>query len=75
MLSSQACINHENSEALIASLVLERFPKEMQDLLSNIMLAPVETVSEQEAMEVEGTTPEVVMEAEGANPEVETVKV
>jgi len=45
VLSSQTCMNRENFEALIASSVFERLPKEMQELLSSIMSGPVETVS------------------------------
>jgi len=43
-------MNHDYFESLIVSLVFEKFPKEMQDFLSSIMLTPAETVITGEVM-------------------------
>ena len=68
-------MNHEYFEASITSSSFEKFPKEMQELLSSIMSVPAETMITREEMIVKGTSPEVAMVAEGASPEVASVKV
>lgn len=60
VLSSQVCMNLESFEALGASLVFEKLPKETQELLTSIMLAPMETASVEEEMAAEGAAPKVV---------------
>jgi len=70
VLSSQAHMNPEIFEALVASLVFKKLPIGMQVLFSSIMPMPTETMSAREAMTAKGTTSEVVMAIEGFAPEV-----
>ena len=60
VLSYQAHMNLDYFEALVVILVFERLPKEIQELLTGIMLAPVEAASVGEEMATEGATPKVV---------------
>jgi len=50
VLSSQARMNLESFEALVASLVFDKLPKETQDLLTSIMSAPMETATTEGSM-------------------------
>lgn len=74
MLSSQAHMNHENFEVLLASAVFETLPKETQELLHSIMSMPTE-VMYIEAVTTEGAISEVAMAAEGAAPKVAPIEV
>ena len=74
LLGSQAHMNNENFEALLASLVFEMFPKETQELLHSIMSMLAEAM-DTEAMIAKGVVPEVAREVEGVVPEVSKVLV
>jgi len=68
LLSSQAHMNHETFELLLASSVFQTMPQANQDLLCSIMSMPTEAMSV-EAATTKGVVPEVHMAAEGATPE------
>lgn len=53
VLSSYACMNCEYFEPLIVSLAFEKFPKEIEELLSSIMSLPAKTAVDEEAMSAE----------------------
>jgi len=62
-------------EALIVSSSFERLLKEMQEFFTSIMSVLAETMSDGEAMTVEGDAPEVVMVVEEVAPNIASVKV
>lgn len=75
VLSSQTRMNHEKFEALIASSMFERLPKEIQEFFPSIMSVPTKTVNAGEVMTTEGAAPEVAMETKGVSPEIASFEV
>lgn len=67
-LSSQAHMNHETFELLLASSMFEILPHMNKELLHSIMSTPTEAMSV-EAVIAEGVVREVAMVAKGAMPE------
>ena len=59
VLSYQVRMKLENFEALVASSVFNKLPKETLELLTRLMSAPVETASVEGSMAFEGTAPEI----------------
>ena len=60
VLSYQACMNLDYFETLVASSVFEKLPKETLELLTGILLAPVEIAGVGEAMAAKGDVPKVL---------------
>lgn len=54
------CMNPKSFEALVASSMFDRLPKETQEILNSLMLVPMETASAGGCMVSEGDAPEVV---------------
>ena len=67
LLRSQAPMNHEFFEALIANLAFEKLPQATQELLNSIISAPTEAM-DTEAVTIEEVVPEFVREAEEVAP-------
>eukprot|EP00253_Pinus_taeda_P005696 PITA_05696 len=74
LLSSQAHMNKEFFEALIASLAFDQLPEMTRALLNSVISTPT-TVMDTEAMKTEEVVPEIVREVEEVSLEVVEVLV